>query len=493
MLSESVYMGIDAGTTKLKLMLYDQDMREIGSSSRDTVIYIPENGASEIDMNELWQAFCEASLELKEKYPREMAALKCLGISGQGDGLWPLDASGAPVRRAILWNDSRSKSMNVDDIPGFHALLRREYMNTVFAGSMPGIQKWLKANHPEEYRRIAHSLHCKDWLNYCLTGRIVSEYSDITCSSGMNMKTLKYVPELFQMLDIPEMLETMPEVVEPMDIIGEVSQEAALSTGIPRGVSVIAGCLDCCAASAGSDFYREGEGCSVIGTAMINEICQTMDKVNPNDLRGLLLYHVAPEKYIKIMNTAGGASCADFVRKLVAPDVPFDELFAELEKVPIGSNGLIYHPYIFGERAPFKDPNASGAFLGLRNFHTRFDMMRAAYEGIALMFADCFRAVDDVSVVYLSGGASRSPFVCQLFCDALGRPVRRQTTDELGTLGIIKMIKIALGEAGDFDELLIDSYIDYQPDMEKHRKYLALYDSFIATRESLRPHWGKSY
>ena len=490
---ESVYMGIDAGTTKLKLMLYDQDMHEIGSSSRDTVIYIPENGASEIDMNELWQSLCDASQELMQRYPQAMAALKCLGISGQGDGLWPLDQNGLPVRRAVLWNDSRSKTMDIDSIPGFHDLLRRECMNMVFAGSMPGIQKWLKATHPDEYRRIAHSLHCKDWLNYCLTGRIVSEYSDITCSSGMNMKTLEYVPELFEILDIAEMLETMPDVVEPMDIIGEVNEAASKQTGIPKGVKVIAGCLDCCAASAGSDFYREGEGCSVIGTSMINEICQTIETINPDDLRGLLLYHVAPEKYIKIMNTAGGSSCADFVRKMVAPEMPFEALFEALEKVPIGSNGLIYHPYIFGERAPFKDPNASGAFLGLRNYHTKFDMMRAAYEGIALMFVDCFRAVNDVSVVYLSGGATRSPFVCQLFCDALGRPVRRQTADELGTLGIIKMIKIALGEAQSFDELLIDSYVDYTPDMEKHEKYKALYESFIATRESLRPHWGHSY
>ena len=490
---DSIYMGIDAGTTKLKLMLYNQDMQEIGSSSRDTVIYMPENGASEIDMNELWRALCDASLELKERFPREMAALRCLGISGQGDGLWPLDANGAPVRRAILWNDTRSKEMDIDAIPGFHALLRRECMNMVFAGSMPGIQKWLKAKHPDDYGRIAHSLHCKDWLNYCLTGRIVSEYSDITCSSGMNMKTLQYVPELFELLDIPEMLATMPEVVEPMDIIGEVSEAASRQTGIPQGVKVIAGCLDCCAASAGSDFYRDGEGCSVIGTSMINEICQTFDQIDADDLRGLLLYHVAPDRYIKIMNTAGGSSCADFVRNLVAPDVPFDALFEALEKVPIGSNGLIYHPYIFGERAPFKDPDASGAFLGLRNYHTRFDMMRAAYEGIALMFVDCFRAVNDVSVVYLSGGATRSPFVCQLFCDALGKPVRRQTADELGTLGIIKMIRIALGEVKGFDELLIDSYVDYTPDMEKHARYEALYESFVATRESLRPHWGKSY
>ncbi len=487
--ADSVFMGIDAGTTKLKLMLYDAQMKELGSSSRDTKIYIPENGASEIDMDELWASLCEAAQELKQNYPEKMAHLVGLGISGQGDGLWPLDQDGRPACRAILWNDSRSKVMNIDAIDGLARLQSEQCMNTVFAGSMPGIQKWLKSRHPEVYASIRHSLHCKDWLNYCLTGRIVSDYSDITCSSGMNMLTLQYVPEFYRLLGIEEMLDTMPEAVEPTAVIGTVSEQASLLTGIPAGVKVIAGCLDCCAASAGTDFYRDGEGCSVIGTSMINEICQTREQIDPDDLRGLLLYHVAPERYIKIMNTAGGSSCADFVRRLVAPDLGFAELFAELDKIPIGSNGLIYHPYLYGERAPFKNPDASAAFIGLRNYHTRFDMVRAAYEGIAMMFVDCYRAVSPVKVVYLSGGATVSPFVCQMFCDAIGIPVRRQTIDELGTLGIVKMLKIGLGEAGSYDELTIDSYIDYTPDPERHAQYEKLYERFVATRGSLAPYW----
>ena len=132
---DSVYMGVDAGTTKLKLMLYDNSLREIGSASRDTVIYMPENGASEIDMDELWQSLCDAAQELCRAYPDAMAALRCIGVTGQGDGLWPLDENGRPACRAILWNDTRGKDAHVDDIPGLHELLSRECMNTVFAGS----------------------------------------------------------------------------------------------------------------------------------------------------------------------------------------------------------------------------------------------------------------------------------------------------------------------------------------------------------------------
>lgn len=491
MAQESVYLGIDAGTTSLKLMLYDSSMREISSASRDTVIYMPENGASEIDMDELWNLLCEAARELTHNYPEAMAALRCIGVTGQGDGLWPLNAQKQPACRAILWNDTRSKAAGVDDIPGLNDMLCRECMNTVFAGSMPGIQAWLKQFRPEIYSTIRHSLHCKDWINFCLTGRIVSDYSDITCSSGMNMLTLQYVPAFFDLLGIPEMLSTMPEAVSPLAIIGTVSREASAATGIPAGVKVLAGCLDCTAASVGTDFTRAGEGCSIIGTSMINEICLTQEQIDPDDRRGLLLYHGVPEKYIKIMNTAGGASCADFVRKLLAPDMPFDALFDALAQVPIGSNGLIFHPYIYGERAPFKNPDASGAFLGLKSYNTRFDMLRAAYEGVAMMFVDCFQAVGGVHSVYLSGGATKSPFVCQLFCDAIGLPVRRQTAKELGTLGLVKMMKVALGETDSFDELVSDSYIDYTPDMDRHAQYQALYRRFVATRESVSAHWSE--
>lgn len=489
---DRVYLGVDAGTTALKLMLFDDRLHEIASASRDTQIHSPEQGASEIDMDELWHLLCSASQELRALHPDAMAALCGVGVTGQGDGLWPLNADKHPACRAILWNDFRSKVMCVDETPGLEALLTAECMNGVFAGSMPGIQQWLKASKPDVYAAIRHSLHCKDWLNFCLTGRIVSDYSDITCSSGMNMMTLSYVPAFFELLGIEEMLPTMPEAVAPMEIIGHVTEAASAQSGIPVGTPVVAGCLDCCATSVGTDFYRAGEGCSIIGTSMINEVCQTRETVNPADLRGLLLYHPAPGRYIKIMNTAGGASCVDFVRKLLAPDMPFDALFAELEQVPIGSHGVIFHPYVYGERAPFKEPDAAGAFLGLRSYHTRYDMLRAAYEGLAMMFVDCFRALGSVSTVYLSGGATKSPFVCQLLCDALGIPVRRQTAKELGALGVAKMLAVALGHAASFDEMIGDSYVDYTPDRARHAQYEQLYRSFIATRDSVAPHWGKT-
>ncbi len=484
-----VFLGIDAGTTKIKLSLFDLSMKEICAYGKKTTIYTPYPGASEIDMDELWNDFCFCTQKLKSQAPDVWKRIVGVGISGQGDGLWPLDAENRPARRALLWNDSRSKILNLDSTPGLNDLLSREYANTIFAGSMPALQKYLKQTEPEVYAKIQTSLHCKDWLNFKLTGRIVSDYSDITCSSGMNMKTKRYIPELYTILDIPEALATMPEAVNPMDIIGTISKEAEDACEIMAGTPVMAGCLDCCAVSAGTSFFTSDRACTIIGTSMINEVVQTIEQVDPFDLRGLLLYHVVPGKFIKIMNTAGGSSSTDVIKNMLFPDEPFDELFGELDRIPIGSNGVTFHPYLFGERAPFKNPYAFASFFGMRNHNTKYDLMRAAYEGLAMSFIDCYQGKNGFDTMYLSGGASISHFICQMFCDAIGIPVKRQTCNELGTLGIVKMLMVSLGYANDFAKLEVDSYINYTPNMERHVQYQKLYEKFVSFRESIQSQW----
>jgi sugar (pentulose or hexulose) kinase len=489
MREKAVFIGIDAGTTTIKASLYDQTLREIGTASRDITIYNPLTGASEIDMEEFWGNLCGILQELKASNGGLWQDIKGIGISGQGDGLWPIKADGTPVRRAMLWNDTRSKELNIEGIPGLEDLLRKECANNIYTGSMLALQKWLKVYEPESYKNIHTSLHCKDWLNYKLTGRVISEYSDVTCSSGMNMKTLAYVPEIFRLLDIEDILPAMPQTVEPADIIGTISEEASRITGLPAGVPVIAGCLDCCAVSAGTDFFSQGEGCTIIGTALINEICLGFNEINADDLRGLLLYHVVKGRYIKIMNTANGASSVDYMKNLLCPHESFKEMFAQIEKVPIGSNGLLFHPYLFGERAPFKNPFAFASLFGIRSDHSRHEIMRAAYEGVAMSFFDCYQDAPAMSTMYLSGGVSKNPVVCRMFCDVLGIPVRRQTNSELGTLGIVKMLMVNLGYADNYESLRTDSFIDYQPDMARHKKYAELYRKFVSYRDDIRSHW----
>jgi sugar (pentulose or hexulose) kinase len=483
------FIGIDAGTTNIKASLYGEDLTEIAAVSSDIKVYNSGKGASEVDMLELWGKLCLILRELKAKQGGQWWNVAGLGISGQGDGLWAITAKGEPVRRAMLWNDTRSKDLGIENISGLEELLRRECCNNIYTGSAPALQKWLKINEPENYRKIHASLHCKDWLNYKLTGVVSSDYSDVTCSSGMNMKSLRYVPEVFDFLDVGESLDTMPKAVGPSDIIGTISAEAAEVTGLPKGTKVLAGCIDCCSVSAGTDFFDPGSACTIIGTALINEVCIGFDEINPDDLRGLLLYHVVKGRYIKMMAAANGTSCVDYMKDLVCPGEGFKTLDAEAAKFPVGSNGLLFLPYLFGERAPFKNPYAFGSLFGIRSDHSRFEHMRAVYEGLAMLFVDSYQGIPGIKTMYLSGGASNSPVICQMFCDAIGIPVKRQTHTELGTLGIVKMLLVSLGFAENFEALRSHSFIDYTPDAARHEEYKKLYKRFIACRNSIEPYW----
>ncbi|MDR0585572.1 MAG: hypothetical protein LBG57_14655 [Treponema sp.] len=490
MQNSALFIGIDAGTTNIKASLYREDLTEVAAASSDIKVYNSGNGASEIDMLELWDKLCLILRELKAKYNGNWRNIAGVGISGQGDGLWAITAKGEPARRrAMLWNDTRSKDLGIENINGLENVLRKECCNNVYTGSAPALQKWLKINEPEMYKKIHFSLHCKDWLNYKLTGVVSSDYSDVTCSSGMNIKTLMFVPEVFDLLDIGESLATMPKAVESTAVIGTVTREAAEATELPEGVKVIAGCIDCCSVSAGTGFFNPGSACTIIGTALINEVCIGFDKIDQDDLRGLLLHHVVKGRYIKMMAAANGTSCIDYMKGLLCPDEDFKTLDAEVEKLPIGSGGLLFLPYLFGERAPFKNPYAFGAMLGIRSAHTRHEHIRAVYEGLVMAFLDSYQGKAGINTMYLSGGASKSKVICQMFCDAIGLPVKRQTNSELGALGIVKMLLVSLGFAENFESLDSDSFITYMPDMAHHEKYKRLYERFVSYRNSMQCHW----
>jgi sugar (pentulose or hexulose) kinase len=484
-----LFVGIDAGTTRIKASLYDGSLHELASAARDVTVYTPGGGASEIDMLTLWGKLCQILQELKAADPARWRDVKGVGISAQGDGLWAVNAKGEPVRpHALIWNDTRTRGMNVGATPGLEALLKNECANMVYTGSQPALQKWLKIYEPDSYKSIKYSFHCKDWLNFKLSGVAASDYSDICCSSGMNIRTFSYIPEIYKILDIEEMLGTMPKPGPSAGIRGQVSAGAAEETGLAKGTPILGGCIDCDAVAAGTDFFSAGDACTIVGTALICEICQGFDDINADDLRGFLIPHVVKGNFIKMMATNNGTSNMDYMKNLLCPNEDFDALDAAMDQVPIGSKGLVFHPYLYGERSPFANPFAFASLFGLRSDHTAHELMRAAYEGMAMTYCDCYKGLKP-RTMYLSGGATKSDFVCRLFCDCIGVPVKRQKIAELGALGIVKMLMVALKFADSFESLRSDSFTNYEPDMVKHRQYMDLYEKFVDYRKRIEDKW----
>jgi sugar (pentulose or hexulose) kinase len=490
-MAKAYFLGIDCGTTLVKATLMDENFRLIGEAKRSIQLLRPFPGASEVDMCLVWQMLCEVSRELADRHPQCMARTAGVCIAAQGDGLWAIDQKGEPVQNALLWNDTRTKAMGIEELPGLSDAVERNCTNQVYAGSIAALLKWTKQERPEVYRRIDRAAHCKDWLNYKLTGEFVTDYTDGS-SCAFDLREGKLAVELLDILGIPESRRFFPEYLRSDQVLGKVTSDAAAQTGIPAGTKVVVGMIDVCAVPVGSDITQPGRCCAIIGTTLSTQVVLgASDGADLCARPGLMLHHAVPGMYMWLLPTLSGASCMDYMRDVLYDGMPYPQLEQMLEAVPPGCGGLVFHPYIYGERAPIKNPFAAGGFFGLTASHTRADMMRSVFEGLACSFYDCLRVFQgQPREVYFSGGASVSRFVCQMFTDIAGLPAHRVETREPGTLGVIRLMQVALGYRAGFGDFADQKTIDFTPDRRRNECYLELYGLFSSLQERMAPFWG---
>lgn len=488
-MSKTVYLGIDAGTTKLKAALVSVEGELLAEASRSVTVLRPFEGACEIDMNLLWGQLCEVMQELRQNCPDHWDAIAGLGISGQGDGMWPVDADGSPVRNAILWNDTRTKELTLNNEEEIAQFLIEHHVTSLYAGAFPVILRWLKEKEPQHYGRISKVLHCKDWLNYNLTGVYATDYSDAS-TAAIEIFKKEYVPELFDMLEIPEAKTMLPTLLPTTAVVGLVNVAASAATGIPQGVPVIAGAIDVAAVALGAGVTKTGEGCTILGTTLCNEILIDSQQVDSNDTNGSALCSIVPGKYVRVMAANSGNAAIDWAKKAMASELSFQELEDVLATLPAGSGGVLFHPYLYGERAPFKDPFACGGFYGLTARHDRFHMLRAVYEGMVLSLMDCYKHLPATDGnIYLSGGGAVSDFTCSLVAHALNRQVLRPQRKELGIYGIVTAVRMALSDSQEIPEFSGSQYTEFHPDEATHRVMEEQLVRFLRLREQMSGFW----
>lgn len=485
------FLGIDAGTTRIKAALTDLEGNTIDIVSLSVPVLSPFNGACEINMNALWDQVCVMTNQLAKRNPKGFENIAGIGITGQGDGMWPIDEDGVPVRNAILWNDTRAKYLTIENIDKINETCIKNYVTPIFTGGPNLLLKWLKVNERENYDKTASVLHCKDWLNYKLTGQIKTDYSDAS-TALINVFDKKYVWEIFDLLGLEDYERRFPDIVKSTDIIGTITKTASLATGIKEGIPVIAGALDIAAVGLGVGSNKIGDACTILGTTLGNTIILEKSQVDHRDTKGSALCHIIPENYIRLMGALSGTSTLDWVRNTLVPDMTFTEIEENISKIPIGSEGVMYHPYIYGERAPFRNPFACGGFYGLNYRHNKFNMVRAAYEGLVLSLYDCYQSLPEVNnAVNVSGGGSESNFLCQMVADCLGKIVLRPSIKELGINGIVTALKVGLGYTSDFSEHIVKNVDKFEPNMDNHLEFQNIYSIFRNLKTSTEGYWNE--
>ena len=483
------FLAIDAGTTKLKVALVNEDGSLMDIEDSPVAILYPIDGACEIDMVGLWVKLCLVINSLYERNYQVWNDIIGVGITGQGDGLWPIDKEGVPVRNAMLWNDTRCKNLNIDNLESINEACVKKDTTPLFSGAAPMLLKWIEENEYEYSKKIYKVLHCKDWLNYKLTDKIFTDYTDAS-TSLMNRYTKNYDEEILDILNLKQAKGLFPTPVPSTTIIGGITKKASMETKLKQGTPVIVGAIDVAATALGVGLKGKEESCTIMGTTICNEIILEKDDISSFDNKGSILCHVIPDKYLRLMATSSGISSLDWVIKTLVPDMDYREIEEKIKNLPIGSDGVIYHPYIYGERAPFKNPFACGGFYGLNVRHNKFNMIRAGYEGLILSIYDCYRYLsDNHKRILVSGGGASSDLLCSILSDCTGKSVIRHSSKELGINGVVNIMKVAFGTVKDFSDLTVDYETYFNPIEENKYIYMNLFNNFENIRRNMESFW----
>ncbi|MBO1265437.1 carbohydrate kinase [Proteiniclasticum sp. SCR006] len=489
-------IGIDAGTSRVKAVLFDLDGYEVKSAYRDNEPVLVANGGVEQDMNVLWEKVLDCLVEVTANLEAE----DVLGISitGQGEGIWLIDEDGEPVSNAYLWNDGRSKDVVDDLIQSKNDLYDKAYKFTgtqPFPGTALSHLMWAKKHRPEVLEKAKNLLFCKDWIRFKLTGEVAMEYSD-SATSLMDINNLEFSRKFFAELGIEEVADLMSEVKKSYEIAGTVTKEIAHKLGISENTPVGVGAIDVIASSVGVGAINSGDTSTILGTTCATVI--VTDTINPGHGTSRFEVHGRDGLYVNLQPTMSGTPNIDWVLNNISNIKSYKEIDAELAKMPPVPKGVIYHPYIStsGERSPFYCPNARANFFGLNNYVSRMEMVKAVYEGIAFSIKDCLEGslTTEEGTIYLAGGGADSPVWAQIISDVTGRNVEVSEGNEFAAKGVAMMLGVTLGIYDSFEDAknrTCRSKASYKPIAENTEQYAKYFELYHEARVNFENLWNK--
>jgi xylulokinase len=428
----SYLIGIDVGTTGAKTLLIDAAGQVLASATEEYPMYTPRPLWSEQDPEDWWQATVKSirrAVEQAGVNPRDVAGI---GLTGQMHGMVMLDAQGKVLRPCIMWNDQRTAKQcaYIMDTIG-----RERFLQLTLNPALPGFTApkiiWTRENEPEVYAKAAKVLLPKDYIRYRLTGEYYTEVSDAAGTVLLDVTHRRWSSEVLKALDIPE--DWMPTCVESPEVTGGLTAEAAKLTGLWTGMPLIGGGGDNAAAAVGTGIVEPGLVSVSLGTS---GVVFAHSEAPSGDPQGRLhtFCHAVPGKWhlMGVTLSAGGSlrwfrdtlGLAERDIAALAGVDPYEIITAEAEQAPAGSEGLIFLPYLSGERTPYPDPNARGAFFGLTLRHNKRHMARSVLEGVAYSLRDCIELFRELNVpitqVRAIGGGARSLAWRQILADVFG-------------------------------------------------------------------------
>ncbi|GAA4710520.1 xylulokinase [Brevibacillus fulvus] len=476
-------IGIDLGTSGVKLLLVNEAGEVCQEVSRSYPLLQEKDGHCEQDP-ELWvKKTTEALAELVSAFPGRVEEIEGLSFSGQMHGLVLLDEQQRVLRHAILWNDTRTTEQCrfITERIGEETLLQLAKNRALEGFTLPKLL-WVKQHEPELFRQAKLFLLPKDYLRFRLTGKLNSEYSDAAGTLLLEVGAKRWSPQICEQLDIP--LEICPPLVESHACVGTITAEIAEMTGLAKSTKVFAGGADNACGAIGAGVLAEGKTLCSIGTS---GVVLAYERSADVQFAGQLhcFDHAEEAAYYSMGVTLAAGHSLSWFRETFAETEKMDHLLARVGEVPIGANGLLFTPYITGERTPHADAAIRGSFIGIDSKHTKADFARAVMEGITFSLKQTIELLQDSGkpireVVAIGGGAKNAEWL-QMQADIFQTDVVKLSSEQGPALGAAMIAAYGCGWFASL-QACADRFLQvvetYRPIADNVQRYRALYQLY---------------
>jgi xylulokinase len=451
-----VLLGIDIGTTGSRALLLDETGRTTSASADHVAFRSPETGWAEQDPEDWWRACQLAVRRVCEASGTKAAAVQAIGLSGQMHGAVLLDASGAVLRPAIIWCDQRTDTECrwIERTVGASLLLELT-SNPALTNFTLTKLLWVRTHEPEIWSRVRHVLLPKDYIRWRLSGEHAIDVADASGTLMLDVAWRRWSTDLLDRVGIDVGL--LPQVFESPEICARISHDGAMATGVPAGTPIVAGAGDQAAGAVGMGITRPGAVSATIGTSGVVFAATDRPITDPKGRLHTFCHAVPGRWHVMGVTQAAGLSLR-WLRDLVGSNggVTYDDLTAEAARVPPGAEGVLWAPYLMGERTPHCDPAIRAALVGLAASHGRGHVVRAVLEGVAFSLRDTFTIFSELGVpvdrIVVGGGGARSALWRAIQASVYGRAVETIAADEGAAYGAAILAGVGAGVWKTVDE-----------------------------------------
>lgn len=455
-------IGIDVGTSSSKAIIIDESGCLVAEASSQYPISSPQPDWAEQNPEWWWEAVkkaIEKALNCSKIDPKEVSAV---GLSGQMHGTILLDRNSKPLRPAVIWADKRSQAQCREI---YEKIGTEKFLDVTCNRAMPGFMAssllWIKENEPAVFEKASTILLPKDYIRFKLTGSLATDVSDASATLLFDVKKRRWSDYVISRLGFP--LELFPEIYQSVEVVSEVSREASKETTMPRGIKVIAGGGDSPVGAIGCGAIKPEIVTSNIGTA--GQIFATLNEIKfDTSFRIHTFCHAAPKKwYLQGAILSAGLSLRWLIESLISENASeiedadlYETILKEAESVEPGCEGLIFLPYLLGERSPHMDPQARGALFGLTLAHEKSHIVRAVMEGVVYALRDSLEIFRELGVrvksVVARGGGARSRLWRQIQADIFNSEVISVKVKEEAAFGAALLAGVGAGIYGDLED-----------------------------------------